>query len=102
MNLREVFTFFASSSKFYPVYKCVNSIHCPCAGKPSAADLSLGLATAPVLFASEQFPELNRLILRRFSEPRDVETAFRLELQTKVKRRLIITETEKAPTRASS
>merc|ERR1719336_2799999 len=48
-------------------------------GKPSAADLSLGLATAPVLFASEQFPELNRLILRRFSEPRDVETAFRLE-----------------------
>ena len=53
-----------------------------------------------MLFASEQFPELNRLILRRFSEPRDVETAFRLELQTKVKRRLIITETEKAPTRA--
>jgi len=49
-------------------------------GKPSAADLSLGLATAPVLFASEQFPELNRLILRRFSQPRDVETAFRLVL----------------------
>ena len=47
-------------------------------GKPSAADLSLGLATAPVLFASEQFPELNKLILRRFSEKGDVETAFRL------------------------
>ena len=49
-------------------------------GKPSGADLSLGLATAPVLFASEQFPELNRLILRRFSQPGDVETAFRLSL----------------------
>ena len=55
-------------------------LHCPVPGKPSAADLSLGLATAPVLFASEQFPELNRLILRRFSQPRDVETAFRLVL----------------------
>jgi len=47
-------------------------------GKPSAADLSLGLATAPVLFASEQFPELNQLILRQFSQPGDVETAFQL------------------------
>ena len=40
--------------------------------------MSLGLATAPVLFASEQFPELNKLILRRFSEPGDVEKAFNL------------------------
>merc|ERR1711863_42388 len=32
-------------------------------GKPAAADLKLGLATAPVLFASEQFSELNKLIL---------------------------------------
>jgi len=47
-------------------------------GKPSAADLSLGLATAPVLFASEQFPQLNNLILRQFSQPGDVETAFQL------------------------
>ena len=51
-------------------------------GKPSAADLSLGLATAPVLFASEQFPELNKLILRRFSEKDDVETAFRLVMDS--------------------
>ena len=51
-------------------------------GKPSAADLSLGLATAPVLFASEQFPELNRLILRRFSQEGDVETAFRLVMES--------------------
>jgi len=48
-------------------------------GKPSGgADLSLGLATAPVLFASQQFPELNQLILRQFSQPGDVETAFQL------------------------
>ena len=51
-------------------------------GKPSAADLSLGLATAPVLFASEQFPELNKLILRRFSQPGDVQTAFQLVCQS--------------------
>ena len=31
-------------------------------GKPAAADLSLGLATAPVLFAAETFPHLNILI----------------------------------------
>ena len=51
-------------------------------GKPSAADLSLGLATAPVLFASEQFPELNKLILRRFSQPGDAEMAFTLVCQS--------------------
>merc|ERR1719422_2969284 len=47
-------------------------------GKPAAADLKLGLATAPVLFAAERFPVLNQLIGRRFSEPGDVEVAFRL------------------------
>jgi len=47
-------------------------------GKPAAADLKLGLATAPVLFAAEKFPELNVMIGRRFSEEGDVETAFQL------------------------
>ena len=47
-------------------------------GKPAAADLKLGLATAPVLFAAEKFPELNDLIARRFSSQGDVETAFEL------------------------
>jgi len=47
-------------------------------GKPSGADLSLGLATAPVLFASQEFPQLEQLILRQFSQPGDVETAFSL------------------------
>lgn len=45
-------------------------------GKPAATDLKLGLATAPVLYASEEFPELNQLIIRRFTEPGDVERAY--------------------------
>ena len=47
-------------------------------GKPSGADLSLGLATAPVLFAAQEFPELNDLIVRRFQKRGDVDTAWRL------------------------
>ncbi|XP_043482436.1 all trans-polyprenyl-diphosphate synthase PDSS1 [Leptopilina heterotoma] len=47
-------------------------------GKPTAADLKLGLATAPVLFACERYPELNSMIMRRFQEPGDVEKAFEL------------------------
>ena len=42
------------------------------------ADLGLGLATGPVLFASQEFPELERLISRKFSSPGDVETAWSL------------------------
>ncbi|CAB4067223.1 PDSS1 [Lepeophtheirus salmonis] len=45
-------------------------------GKPAAADLKLGLATAPVLFASSKFRELEPMIDRRFSEPGDIEAAF--------------------------
>ncbi|XP_046635170.1 all trans-polyprenyl-diphosphate synthase PDSS1-like [Daphnia pulicaria] len=51
-------------------------------GKPAAADLRLGLATAPVLYAARKFPELNALILRRFKETGDVETAFDLVLRS--------------------
>jgi decaprenyl-diphosphate synthase subunit 1 len=47
-------------------------------GKPAAVDLKLGLATAPVLFACEKYPELNAMIMRRFSEPGDAERAFEL------------------------
>ena len=37
-------------------------------GKPAAVDLKLGLATAPVLFAVEMFPELKwREMLRGHS-----------------------------------
>ncbi|KAM9308114.1 LOW QUALITY PROTEIN: all trans-polyprenyl-diphosphate synthase PDSS1-like [Gastrophryne carolinensis] len=44
-------------------------------GKPTDADLKLGLATGPVLFACHQFPELNTMIMTRFSSPGDVERA---------------------------
>lgn len=44
-------------------------------GKPSQADLKLGLATAPILFAWKQRPELGEMIARKFSEPGDVEAA---------------------------
>ena len=42
-------------------------------GKPSGADLQLGLATGPALFAWEEHPELGPLIERKFQQPGDVE-----------------------------
>ncbi|XP_062984046.1 all trans-polyprenyl-diphosphate synthase PDSS1 [Elgaria multicarinata webbii] len=42
-------------------------------GKPTSADLKLGIATGPVLFACQQFPEINAMIMRRFSLPGDVQ-----------------------------
>jgi hexaprenyl-diphosphate synthase len=45
-------------------------------GKPGlGADLSLGLTTAPSLFAWQTNPALGPLIARKFSEPGDVERA---------------------------
>lgn len=44
-------------------------------GKPAAVDLSLGLATAPVLYAREEYPELDKMITRKFSALGDVERA---------------------------
>ncbi|QBM85853.1 hexaprenyl-diphosphate synthase [Metschnikowia aff. pulcherrima] len=46
-------------------------------GKPSQADLKLGLATAPILFAWREEPHLGELIARKFSETGDVEIARR-------------------------
>ncbi|KAF8932103.1 coq1 putative hexaprenyl diphosphate synthase [Haplosporangium bisporale] len=51
-------------------------------GKPAGADLKLGLATAPVLFAWEEFPELGKLIKRNFNQEGDVETAWNLVLKS--------------------
>ncbi|KPP75338.1 decaprenyl-diphosphate synthase subunit 1-like [Scleropages formosus] len=56
---------------------CANQL-----GKPSAADLRLGLATGPVLFACRQFPELHAMIMRRFSLNGDVDRAWRYVLQS--------------------
>merc|ERR1719167_1169524 len=47
-------------------------------GKPAGADLKLGLATAPVLFAADMYPELNEMISRRFEHLGDVEKAFQM------------------------
>jgi len=44
-------------------------------GKDTSADLSLGLATAPVLLAAQKFPDLHGLIGRKFKEKEDVQTA---------------------------
>lgn len=45
-------------------------------GKPSqGADLKLGLATAPALYAWEEFPEMGEMIVRKFEGQGDVERA---------------------------
>lgn len=44
-------------------------------GKPGMADLKLGLATAPILFAWKEDPSLGKLIARKFKQPGDVEYA---------------------------
>lgn len=41
-------------------------------GKPAGADLELGLATAPLLFAWKARPELGELVGRKFAEEGDV------------------------------
>ena len=41
-------------------------------GKPAGADLELGLATAPLLFAWKERPELGKLVGRKFAGEGDV------------------------------
>lgn len=42
-------------------------------GKPAGADLELGLATAPLLFAWKERPELGKLVGRKFAAEGDVQ-----------------------------
>lgn len=51
-------------------------------GKPAGADLELGLATAPLLFAWKQMPELGALVGRKFANEGDVERARELVLMS--------------------
>ncbi|KAL2761000.1 hypothetical protein ACRALDRAFT_1045849 [Sodiomyces alcalophilus JCM 7366] len=51
-------------------------------GKPAGADLELGLATAPLLFAWETMPELGALVGRKFEREGDVARARELVLQS--------------------
>ncbi|KAH8703925.1 putative hexaprenyl pyrophosphate synthetase Coq1 [Talaromyces proteolyticus] len=51
-------------------------------GKPAGADLELGLATAPLLFAWKRNPELGALVGRKFGQDGDVERARHLVSQS--------------------
>lgn len=51
-------------------------------GKPAQADMRLGLATAPILFAAECITELRPIIERRFKGKGDVQNAVALASST--------------------
>jgi len=51
-------------------------------GKAAGADMTLGLATAPVLFAAEKYPDLHALIGRKFKKEGDVAKALELVHQS--------------------
>lgn len=60
-------------------------------GKPSGgADLRLGLATAPTLYAWEEFEEMGPLIERRFEGEGDVEMVSPISLTKKLKFTLVL------------
>jgi len=44
-------------------------------GKPALADMDLGLSTAPILYAADEFPALRPLVMRRFKNKGDKEKA---------------------------
>jgi geranylgeranyl pyrophosphate synthase len=44
-------------------------------GKPALADMDLGLSTAPILYAAQEFPHLRPLVMRRFKEKGDKQAA---------------------------
>jgi geranylgeranyl pyrophosphate synthase len=47
-------------------------------GKAPLANLKSGLATAPTLFAVEEFPQLSAMISRKFDSPGDIDEALTL------------------------
>jgi hexaprenyl-diphosphate synthase len=57
-------------------------------GKPSGADLQLGLATCPALYAWEEHPEMGNLIQRQFEKQGDIE----LVRTSTIYQRITITE----------
>jgi len=44
-------------------------------GKPALADMDLGLSTAPILYAAQEFPHLRPLVMRRFKKKGDKQIA---------------------------
>jgi len=51
-------------------------------GKPAMADVSLGLSTAPVLYAAENIPEMRPMIKRKFKQEGDIERTLRYVMQS--------------------
>mmetsp|Transcript_38858 Transcript_38858/g.116826 ORF Transcript_38858/g.116826 Transcript_38858/m.116826 type:complete len:533 (-) Transcript_38858:432-2030(-) len=44
-------------------------------GKPALADMDLGLSTAPILYTAQEYSQLRPLVMRRFKEKGDKQTA---------------------------
>lgn len=44
-------------------------------GKPALADMDLGLSTAPILYAAQEYKELRPMVMRRFKKDGDKQTA---------------------------
>jgi len=44
-------------------------------GKPALADMDLGLSTAPMLYAAQEYAHLRPLVMRRFKQKGDKQTA---------------------------
>merc|ERR1712127_876305 len=44
-------------------------------GKPALADMDLGLSTAPMLYAAQEYAQVRPLIMRRFKKKGDKQTA---------------------------
>jgi geranylgeranyl pyrophosphate synthase len=44
-------------------------------GKPALADMDLGLSTAPILYAAQEYPNLKPLVMRRFKKDGDKQMA---------------------------
>lgn len=44
-------------------------------GKPALADMDLGLSTAPMLYAAQEYKQIRPLVMRRFKEKGDKQTA---------------------------
>lgn len=52
-------------------------------GKAPLADLKSGLATAPTIFATEEYPELRAMISRKFDQAGDIDRAVNLVNKSK-------------------
>lgn len=53
-------------------------------GKPALADMDLGLSTAPILYAAQEYKELRPLVMRRFKKDGDKQTALEYLYKSKI------------------